>query len=144
MPEHKKHIAFSGHRDRQLYNLDLLKIINEMIPNYVWVHGGAFGFDLQVEIFARKENLERVIVRPDYKSFGGHRAPLQRNEKIVDMADIVFIFWDGRTSGGTYHTYKYAVKNHVPAINLYGITPDELRKQIEQKFRQQGDTNEYS
>lgn len=69
------------------------------------IHGGAEGVDLLAEQFCRQGRLPTKIVRPDYK--WGKRAPLMRNEEMVNEADVVLAIWDGR-SRGTDYTIQYA------------------------------------
>ena len=33
---------------------------------------------------------------------------LKRDRRIVDDCDVLMVVWDGRKSGGTWYTYKYA------------------------------------
>lgn len=45
----------------------------------------------------------------------------RRNEIMVDQADYIFAFWNGKKYGGTYNTVSYARKKGKPVINLYNI-----------------------
>lgn len=88
--------------------------ISEYIPPEVSViiSGGAKGIDTLAEIYADNNNIEKIILKPNYKKFG-KAAPLKRNEEMVDMADKIIIFWDGK-SRGTHYTLKYALKSGKP------------------------------
>ena len=39
-----------------------------------------------------------TIFYPDYKQYG-KSAPLKRNLKIIEYADIIYAFWDGKSRG---------------------------------------------
>jgi hypothetical protein len=99
-------IAFSGHRNKTV-DVSQLDKINEDYPYCIWVHGGANGFDTQVEMYARKHNIKTIVIRPDYLKHGKY-APLIRNKKIINMCDLLVACYDGRNCGGTYQTIKYA------------------------------------
>lgn len=47
-----------------------------------------------------------------------------RNRQMVDRSDLV-VFYVERESGGAFQTMKYAKKNKVPSINLYGETAED-------------------
>lgn len=88
--------------------------ISEYIPpeTTVIISGGAKGIDTLAEIYAEQHNIEKIIMKPNYKKFGKF-APLKRNEEMVDIADRIVIFWDGK-SKGTRYTLKYALKSGKP------------------------------
>jgi hypothetical protein len=101
-------ISFSGHRDKLAKESDLESILKDY-PDSVWVHGGAIGFDTQVETFARKHNIKTIVIRPNYEKFG-KRAPLIRNDEILELGEILVALYDGRKSGGTFYTITKAKK----------------------------------
>lgn len=72
------------------------------------VSGGANGVDTLVEQWAKRNKLEFIAFLPNYKTFG-KRAPLKRNEDMVNFSDVVIAFWDGK-SHGTKYTIDYAKK----------------------------------
>jgi len=109
-------IGFTGHRDK-ICNEDDLRMINSAFPGATWIHGGAEGFDSQVSQFAQKEKIEELIMKPDYARHGP-AAPLIRNRKVVDISDIIVVFYDKRKAGGTLYTLKYAQKKNKKIINL--------------------------
>lgn len=115
-------IVFTGHRDRVTV-VESLQSVLTSYPGAVWVHGGATGFDQQVERFARAHGIVSDVVRPDYKSHHFKKAPLIRDEQMVNSCDLVIACYDGRGKGGTFHTIQYARKSGkpvavVPAISL--------------------------
>lgn len=103
MPEF---VAFSGHRNRKALQ-EALQAVLVRFHGATLVHGGAKGFDEQVEALARSMGIETLVVRPDYASHG-RAAPHIRNREIVDMCQELVALWDGREKGGTYGTMLYA------------------------------------
>ena len=47
---------------------------------------------------------------PEYEKYG-RRAPLVRNDLIVDYADVVLAFWNGKSTGTKYVIEKCKAKN---------------------------------
>lgn len=110
-------IGFTGHRDK-LCNNDSLFRIEERYPGATWVHGGAFGFDSQVNDVAlalgKVLGDTLIVIRPDYKRYASKVAPLVRNTTIVDMSDLMVACFDGRRKGGTHHCVGYAKYSKKP------------------------------
>ena len=115
-------ITFTGHRDRYT-DLAALADLADEFPGAVWVHGGAPGFDSQVESYARTRGIDTEIIRPNYKAYFPKRAPLERDLAMIAIADLVVACYDGRDKGGTAFTVKAARKagkavRLVPAIHF--------------------------
>ena len=72
------------------------------------VSGGAIGVDSCAAEYAKKNGLKLTVFFPQYEQYG-RAAPIVRNKKIVDYADKIIAFWDGR-SKGTLSVIKYARK----------------------------------
>lgn len=70
------------------------------------VSGGARGIDTCAAYYAKAKGIPLKEFLPDYRTYG-RVAPLVRNRLIVDYADAVYAFWDGR-SGGTKNVMTYA------------------------------------
>ena len=70
------------------------------------VSGGALGVDTSAAVWARAHGVPLTEFLPEYDKYG-RGAPLIRNKLIVEYADAVYAFWDGK-SRGTIHTVKYA------------------------------------
>jgi len=111
-------IAFSGHRDR-FAPISALEDIRNSYPGAIWVHGGASGFDTQVETFAKTNGIETEVIRPDYKTHG-KSAPLIRNHTILRNSELLVACYDGRKSGGTFYTLNLARKMEL-SIRFTGI-----------------------
>ena len=104
-----KIIAFTGHRDS-----GTTKACFDSIPkDALWVHGGAIGFDSQVERYAKMFGLKTKVIRPDYDKFG-KSAPLIRDADIIAGADLLVACYDGRPYGGTLHTINLAKNANIP------------------------------
>lgn len=107
-------VAFTGHRNRTTYELELAAIAH-CFPKAVWVHGGAKGFDSQVEDYAHKLGIKTHVIRPDYNRYG-RGAPLIRNKEIVSGAKLLVACYDGRQTGGTFYTINFAKKHKIPVV----------------------------
>lgn len=67
-------------------------------PITALVSGGARGVDSIAAAWAKERGIQLTEFRPDYRRFG-KGAPSRRNAVIVDLADEVLAFWDGRSPG---------------------------------------------
>lgn len=74
--------------------------------------GGAIGTDESARKYAREKNIPIREFLPDYVHFG-RSAPILRNMRIVDEAEAVIVFWDGK-SRGTRFGIEYAKKKNKP------------------------------
>lgn len=70
------------------------------------VSGGAKGVDTCAAEYAHKNGLRLTEFLPNYEKYG-RAAPIRRNEQIVDYADKIIAFGDGK-SKGTQSVIKYA------------------------------------
>lgn len=113
----KVKLGFTGHRDRLAKLFQLESLLNDY-PSSIWIHGGAIGFDSQVDTFATEHGIEVVKHVPMYSQYPAHIAPLVRNRLIVDQCDILVALYDGRKHGGTYYTVNYAKEHNVRIIML--------------------------
>lgn len=76
------------------------------------VSGGAAGVDKAAEEVAGILSLPVRRFLPDYRRYGS-RAPLCRNIQIVEYADRVIAFWDGK-SRGTRHCIIECINRRKP------------------------------
>lgn len=65
------------------------------------VSGGARGIDTCAREYAVKNNIKLTEFLPEYEKYG-RSAPLKRNLLIIDYADYVLAFWDGKSHGTKY------------------------------------------
>ncbi|MBQ7302267.1 MAG: hypothetical protein IJW89_01650, partial [Clostridia bacterium] len=76
------------------------------------VSGGAKGVDACAAAYAVAHKIRLTEFLPQYKCYG-RAAPLVRNRNIVDYADRVLVFWDGK-SKGSLSVIRYAQKTGKP------------------------------
>lgn len=87
-------LAIVGSRNLEIN--DLKKYIPKDITEIV--SGGAKGIDTCARAYALKNGIKLTEFLPDYKSYG-RAAPLNRNLEIIDYADEILAFWDGKSNG---------------------------------------------
>ena len=80
-----------------------LENIGEYLP---WqtkeiISGGAKGIDSCAANYAKENGIKLTEFLPEYSLYG-RAAPLKRNDKIIENADLVIIFWDGKSKGSKY------------------------------------------
>ena len=99
-------MAVIGSRGLRVENLEnyLPKNVTEIVS------GGARGIDTDAETFAKCNNIKMTVFLPEYDRYG-RGAPIVRNKQIVDYADEVIAFWDGK-SKGTLSVIKYCEKQN--------------------------------
>ncbi len=87
-------IAIIGSRNINIENL------KEYLPENVTeiVSGGAKGIDACAREYAEKNKIPLTEFLPDYRRYG-KGAPLKRNIEIIEYADKVIAFWDGKSKG---------------------------------------------
>ena len=65
------------------------------------VSGGAKGIDTCARDYALSHDLKLTEFLPEYSKYG-RGAPLKRNLQIIEYADVVIAFWDGKSRGTKY------------------------------------------
>lgn len=118
-------LAIIGGRDFNNYNL-LKDTVNNLdfIPSMI-VSGGARGADSLGKKYAKEMDIKTCIFLADwddiyaenckiaYGKYGGKPynvlAGFNRNKLIIEKADVVLAFWDGK-SAGTKHSICLAIK----------------------------------
>ncbi len=80
------------------------------------VSGGARGVDKYAETFANRNGIKTKIFEANWNRYG-KRAGFLRNELIINEADKVIAFWDGK-SKGTKHSIDLAIKANKP-LDIY-------------------------
>ena len=76
------------------------------------VSGGARGVDTSARQYAVAHGIKLTEFLPEYARYG-RAAPIKRNLAIVEYADTVLAFWDGR-SRGTKSVIDYCRQRGVP------------------------------
>lgn len=99
-------IAVIGSRGLTVNNLGryLPKEITEIVS------GGAKGIDTCAKEYAQANNIKLTEFLPEYEKYG-RSAPLKRNLQIIDYADLVLAFWDGKSRGTKYVINNCKAKN---------------------------------
>lgn len=90
-------VAVIGSRGLMVNNLEkyLPKETTEIVS------GGARGIDTCAREYAVKNNIKLTEFLPEYEKYG-RSAPIKRNLLIIDYADYVLAFWDGKSHGTKY------------------------------------------
>ena len=87
-------IAIIG--SRNIFIVDLGKYLPENVTEIV--SGGAKGVDICARKYAENHNIKITEFLPEYSKYG-KAAPLKRNIQIIEYADEVLAFWDGKSKG---------------------------------------------
>ena len=104
---------------RGFNNYELVdEVMNEHIDEVeVIVSGGAKGADTIGEFWAKQNNKNLLIFKPEWGKFG-KRAGFIRNQDIVKNSDLVLAFWDGQ-SKGTKNSIDLCEKFGIPVKVIY-------------------------
>lgn len=99
-------IAVIGSRNLTVDNLEkyLPKDVTEIVS------GGARGIDTCANEYAKANGIKLMEFLPEYEKYG-RSAPLKRNLQIIDYADLVLAFWDGKSRGTKYVIENCKVRN---------------------------------
>jgi len=92
---------------RGFNNYELIKETLSSLDITLVVSGGAMGADTLGERYARENGIPTKIFKPDWTK--GRGAGFLRNTDIINEADTVVAFWDGK-SKGTLDSIKKAEK----------------------------------
>ena len=87
-------VAVIGSRGLSVPNLE--KYLPEGTTEIV--SGGARGVDTSAKEYALTHGLKLTEFLPEYDKYG-RGAPLKRNITIIEYADLVLAFWDGKSHG---------------------------------------------
>lgn len=87
-------VAVIGSRNIQIENL------SKYLPRETTeiVSGGAKGVDTSAREYAIANSIKLTEFLPDYEKYK-RGAPLKRNIQIIEYADVVIAFWDGKSKG---------------------------------------------
>lgn len=92
-----RRVAIVG--SREFKRLESVRKFVESLPiTTVVVSGGAKGVDTVAEFAAARRGMKTMVILPDYVKYG-KRAPLIRNDKIVEDCDELVAFWNGESTG---------------------------------------------
>ncbi len=90
-------IAVIGSRNFADYEL-LKKTLSEITGITKVISGGAKGADSLAEQWAKENQIETVIYKPDWAKYG-RGAGVVRNRLIIEDCDLCIAFWDGESKG---------------------------------------------
>lgn len=102
-------------KDYQLVSTEIKNLVGENrdIPNLHYIiSGGAAGADTLAELYAKENGVKMKILKPDWQKYG-KKAGILRNKDIVENANFLLAFWDGK-SPGTKHIIAYAKIKNLP------------------------------
>mgnify|MGYP001793992311 CR=1 FL=1 len=100
----------------------LAKTLDRIKPDMI-VSGGAIGADSMAKDYAIDKGIEWDEIKPDYKKYPRRAAPVIRNQLIVDAADKVVAFWDGKSPGTKDAIFKADSSGKVVNIVGYEVDP---------------------
>lgn len=106
-------VAIVGSRDYKPLS-EVTDFVNHLPDDTIVVSGGARGVDSTAEKAAKKRGLRTIIFPAEWDKYG-KSAGFLRNRSIVTAADMVVVFWNGR-SRGTMHAIKLAEEMYKPKI----------------------------
>jgi hypothetical protein len=103
-------LAVVGSRNFNDYSLmkRYLDKIHSVEPITCIISGGAKGADILSERWARENNIDTKIFKPEWDKYG-KKAGFLRNVDIITYSNKVIAYWDG-VSKGTKHSIDLANK----------------------------------
>ena len=94
-------IAIGGCRNFNNYNV-FKEFVNECISSFkgeiIIISGKCRGVDCMAERYAAEKSLGLELFPAEWKKYGRSAGPI-RNKVMVQRADIVIAFWDGKSKG---------------------------------------------
>ncbi len=103
---------------RGIKSLNLKNILTPDVTEII--SGGAKGVDTIARNYALQNNIKLTEFLPDYDKYD-KKAPLIRNITIIENADKVLAFWDGKSRGT-----KFVIDNcHKRDIPVFVFTVNE-------------------
>ena len=124
---------------RQFNNYDLLKSkLDEFTKDFIdndieitIVHGAAPGADIMSEQYAKENGIKYKSIPADWNNLNhpdayikinkqtgkkyDAKAGFRRNAKLLDLANMIIAFWDGK-SPGTKHMIDESNKRNIPCF----------------------------
>lgn len=115
----EKKVVIGGCRDYTDYvffKSRLDEILKNEKDKIIIISGHCSGVDLMGERYAAENGFNVEIFLPEWKKYGRAAGPI-RNKKMVECADLVIAFWDGR-SNGTRSLIKCAQNSKKDVIRI--------------------------
>jgi len=107
---------------RNLIVQDLKHYLPEEVTEIV--SGGAKGVDTSAKEYADAQGIKLTEFLPEYGRYG-RGAPLKRNISIVEYADLVLAFWDGKSRGTKFVIDECKKRNKVVRVILMNLEQTE-------------------
>ena len=101
---------------REFKDMDLMREHIKLLQPSVIISGGAKGADTLAKQYAQENNLQMIEYKADWKKFG-RAAGVIRNKTIIENAEHILAFWDGKTPG-TKNSIDYANKLSKPITTI--------------------------
>ena len=79
------------------------------------IHGGAVGVDSMCDSWARSNDLDTWLFKPEYDKFPKWEAPKVRNYEMVVSSTCAVVLWSG-FSGGTSHALDALLHEKKPFL----------------------------
>jgi len=111
-------------------SIDDKDIVFDILDDVDWemtkiITGGARGVDSFAKAWGIFNDVEVEIIEPEYEKFTNpKRAPLERNKRMADKAEVAVIIVDGETSG-SMHTLNQ-VKERNMDYEFYNLRHEKL------------------
>lgn len=115
----EKKVVIGGCRDYTDYvffKSSLDEILKNEKAEIIIISGHCSGVDLMGETYAAENGFKIEIFLPEWKKYGRAAGPI-RNKEMVEHADLVIAFWDGK-SKGTKSLIKYAESSKKEVIKI--------------------------
>jgi len=113
-------LAIIGSRDmtdKALFAKGITDAIEKWGKPILVVSGGARGADTLGEQWAKDNDIECTVYKPDWNRYG-KSAGLRRNKDIINACDCVLAF-PSNGGSGTQHSIGLAKKANIPTIVYY-------------------------
>ena len=120
----KMKYAIIGSRNFNDYNRLKSTLDHELPRIDLIISGGASGADTLAEKWADENNIPSRIFHAEWEKYG-KSAGFIRNRLIIDLADKVIAFWDGK-SKGTANSISLAKKKNKKVSIVYFDSPIDL------------------
>lgn len=115
----EKKVVIGGCRDYSDYAFfksHLEEILKDEKDEIIIISGHCSGVDLMGERYAAENGFKVEIFLPEWKKYGRAAGPL-RNKQMVEKANLIIAFWDGK-SKGTKSLIKYAQNSKKEIIKV--------------------------
>ena len=112
-------IAIVGSRDfsdMDFARWKIYRFLDERKRQDIVVSGGARGIDSLAEEVVKQMGMTCTVYEADWQKYG-KQAGFIRNRSIINGADYIIAFWDGK-SKGTKHSIDLALEQNKP-IDIY-------------------------